>query len=204
MTTRELPMFPLGLVLVPGAVLPLHIFEPRYRALVHDVLAADADFGVVLIERGSESGGGETRANVGTIAHIADGHAFEDGRYALACFGTERISIAAWLPDDPYPRALIEPWPDPPAGPCIELLAAVETQLRALSGWRTRFGLETADIDLADDPTVASYQAITLADLGPFDAQQALACPDVPARLELLTRQIADAVTLLELQADGL
>lgn len=51
-------MFPLGLALLPGAVLPLHIFEPRYRRMVADLLSADDDmrFGVVLIERGRESG----------------------------------------------------------------------------------------------------------------------------------------------------
>ena len=49
----RLPMFPLGTVLVPSAGLPLHVFEPRYRAMVHDCLAGEREFGVVLIERGS-------------------------------------------------------------------------------------------------------------------------------------------------------
>ena len=59
--TRRLPMFPLGTVLFPYAVLPLHVFEPRYRALTEHCLAGDGCFGVVLIERGSEVGGGDTR-----------------------------------------------------------------------------------------------------------------------------------------------
>ena len=64
-------MFPLGKVLVPGEVLPLHVFEPRYRQLVVDLLAADdrpPEFGVVLIERGWEVGGGDARTDIGTVA----------------------------------------------------------------------------------------------------------------------------------------
>ena len=63
-------MFPLGTVLLPFAHLPLHIFEPRYRALVKDCLAGDGEFGVVLIERGHEVGGGDVRFGVGTVARI--------------------------------------------------------------------------------------------------------------------------------------
>ena len=62
LTMAVLPMFPLGTVLLPGAVLPLHVFEPRYRQLVQDCLAGEPEFGVVLIERGSEVGGGDQRA----------------------------------------------------------------------------------------------------------------------------------------------
>ena len=62
---EPLPMFPLGTVLLPGAPLPLQVFEPRYRGLTHDCLAGVPEFGVVLIERGSEVGGGDVRTNVG-------------------------------------------------------------------------------------------------------------------------------------------
>src|SRR5580698_965052 len=62
----QLGMFPLSTVLFPHAEIPLHIFEPRYRALAHDCLAADSRFGIVLIERGSEVGGGDHRMAVGT------------------------------------------------------------------------------------------------------------------------------------------
>ena len=73
-------MFPLGTVLFPGAVLPLHVFEPRYRALVRDCLAGDREFGVVLIERGSEVGGGDVRVEVGTVARIVQVAEPPDGR----------------------------------------------------------------------------------------------------------------------------
>src|SRR5438270_10838595 len=80
MAPRRLPMFPLGTVLLPFAHLPLHIFEPRYRALVKDCLAGDGEFGVVLIERGHEVGGGDVRFGVGTVAHIVQTAELPDGR----------------------------------------------------------------------------------------------------------------------------
>ena len=67
----SMPMFPLGTVLLPSVLLPLHIFEERYRTLIRDVLDADREFGVVLIERGSEVGGGDTRSSVGTLEPAA-------------------------------------------------------------------------------------------------------------------------------------
>src|SRR3546814_19261198 len=113
----SLPMFPLGSAVVPGAGLPLHVFEDRYRALMKDCMAGDREFGVVLIERGSEVGGGDVRADVGTVARIAEASELPDGRWALIAVGDRRIRVTSWLPDDPYPRAAVEPWPDPAPGP---------------------------------------------------------------------------------------
>jgi hypothetical protein len=82
---RRLPMFPLSTVLLPGEVIPLHIFEVRYRQLTEHCLAGDGNFGVVLIARGAEVGGGEQRSDIGPIAHIEDSMRFDDGRYAGQC-----------------------------------------------------------------------------------------------------------------------
>ncbi|HUF84321.1 MAG TPA: LON peptidase substrate-binding domain-containing protein [Acidimicrobiia bacterium] len=106
--TRALPMFPLGSVLFPHALLPLHVFETRYRALTEACLAGDGEFGVVLIERGSEVGGGDTRFTVGTVARILEAGRLPDGRYVLAAVGTRRLRVRRWLPEEPYPQADIE------------------------------------------------------------------------------------------------
>ena len=98
-------MFPLGTVLLPSGVLPLHVFEPRYRRLAEDCLEGVPEFGVVLIERGSEVGGGDQRTAVGTVARIVEAATFDDGRYALGTVGVRRIRVVRWLEDDPYPRA---------------------------------------------------------------------------------------------------
>ena len=103
----EVPMFPLGSVLFPGGLLPLHIFEIRYQQLLNHALESDRRFGVVLISRGSEVGGGETRTDVGTLAVIDDHQRFDDGRAAVVCHGTSRFEVVEWLEDDPYPRARV-------------------------------------------------------------------------------------------------
>jgi hypothetical protein len=92
-------------VLLPGMPLAVRIFEDRYVALLRDVLADETrEFGVVLIERGQEVGGGESRFGFGTIARIGDLYRAAHWMQVLAR-GTERFEVEQWLPDDPYPRA---------------------------------------------------------------------------------------------------
>ena len=83
MPGTRLPMFPLSAVLFPHAPMPLHVFEPRYRALMRDCLAGDARFGIVLIERGSEVGGGDERSALGTRGVITKAVELPDGRWVL-------------------------------------------------------------------------------------------------------------------------
>lgn len=199
-----MPMFPLGTPLLPGALLPLHVFEPRYRQLVHDLLAADDDppeFGVVMIERGHEVGGGDVRAVTGTVARIIDIQVTPDGRFALVAVGTERIRVLAWLPDDPYPLADVERWPDDDLD--VELPADVVVRLRE----RTRAVLELArevgepvvpDTEVSDDPRLALFHLAALAPLGPADRQRVLAAPGSGDRAGVLTEALDDAAAVLE------
>jgi uncharacterized protein len=103
----ELPMFPLGSVLFPFGVMPLRVFEDRYKALTEDVLAGNREFGVVLIERGSEVGGGDVRFPVATVATVLEAEPTDDGGWYLVTFGTRRIEVLVWTGDDPYPVALV-------------------------------------------------------------------------------------------------
>ena len=109
---ERLAMFPLGSVLFPELGLPLRIFEPRYREMIADCLAGHRQFGVVLIERGSEVGGGEQRLSVATTATIVDAERQNDGTIGVFSVGTGRVEVHHWLPDDPYPAALVTPYAD--------------------------------------------------------------------------------------------
>ena len=104
-------MFPLSSVLFPGAELPLHVFEPRYRELTDDCLAGDGEFGVVLIARGSEVGGGDQRFGVGTVAHIEAASPFDDGRWALLAEGGAGSPWRGGWPTTPirWPRSTNSP-----------------------------------------------------------------------------------------------
>ncbi|MGK0312450.1 MAG: Lon protease-like protein, partial [Ilumatobacter sp.] len=90
-----IPMFPLGMVLLPGGILPLHVFEPRYRQMVVDCLRQDGEpeFGQALITHGSEAGGGDERAMVGTIAQMIKVEALDEERYSMVTVGTRRIRV---------------------------------------------------------------------------------------------------------------
>lgn len=128
------PMFPLGSVLLPSMVLPLHVFEERYRAMVRDCLAGEREFGVTLIERGSEVGGGDIRAMAGTVAEIVQAEEFDDGRWGVVAVGARRVRVTGWLPDDPYPRAEVEDWPDEPTDDAEALQASFAARRRSCGG----------------------------------------------------------------------
>jgi Lon protease-like protein len=197
----EFPMFPLGTVLFPHGVLPLRVFEPRYRAMVTHCLENDARFGVVLIERGSEVGGGDTRFHVGTVAQIVQASRTPDGRFSLATVGTERIDVAEWLPDDPYPRAIVRTRVESePARDGAAVSDAVRGLLERVHALRAQLGEPAyrGDVMLSPDLVRASFEAAILAPLGPLDAQALLEVDDAVDRLEGLQQCLVHEVEMLE------
>lgn len=201
-----LPMFPLGTVLLPTALLPLHVFEPRYHSLVHRCLDGDRELGVVLIERGSEVGGGDVRSDAGTVARILEAQELPDGRWAILCVGDRRIRVARWLPDDPHPWAEVEDWPDPAAtaGHETEVATAI-ARLRRVLALAAEAGddISPATLELSDDPVLATYQAATVAPLGPHDRQRVLVAPTPEDRVVLLDELLRDAEEVLTLRLSG-
>jgi Lon protease-like protein len=202
----QLPMFPLGSVLFPRAILPLHVFEPRYRALVEHVLRHEPEFGVVLIERGAEVGGGDTRFAVGTVARIVEVGRTDDGRFVLATVGTRRIRVVEWLADDPFPLATVEALVDESEEADVHTLvdgalAALERVYSLLAALGE--GPEEIEFTLSDDPVTASYQAAALAPVGSLDAQRVLEIDGLGARLETVSQLLFDQAELLEARLGG-
>ena len=202
-----LPMFPLGNVLVPGGVLQLHVFEPRYQALVKDCVAADAhEFGVVLIDRGHEVGGGDQRRAVGTVARMVQVAELDDGRYAVIALGVRRLRVNAWRPDDPYPLADVDDAPDvdDTDQDSEEMLAAVTARARRAAALALELGDEGNEpgIELADDILTASYQLIDLAPIGAADAYDLLCAAGPLARLKALDEVLVgvEAINSFRLQ----
>lgn len=205
-STRHLAMFPLGTVLFPGMVLPLHVFEPRYRALVADVLAGDREFGVTLIARGHEVGGGDVRTDVGTVARVVDAEELDDGRWVVVAVGGSRLEVVEWLPDDPYPRAVVAELPEaPPDGGADGLRELVAGRLRRVHALRAELGEASVPIatELADDPVAASHQAAVLAAANPFDAQRLLAARSVAERFAMLDEVLDGTEALLRFRLGG-
>jgi Lon protease-like protein len=214
-----MPMFPLGSALLPGGVLPLVVFEPRYRQMVQDLLRDDVDppeFGVVLIERGHEVGGGDARTTVGTVARIVDISALPDGRYALVSVGTERLRVNAWLPDDPYPLADVDVWPDDDRG-VLDLDAAgarvadLHDRVRLLNAEVAALGPDLAgaegdltpppDTEISDDPHLGLYHLASLSPIGPADRQRMLETPTLIARMDVFAEALDDAAAVFRFRS---
>jgi Lon protease-like protein len=200
--TAAMPMFPLGSVLLPGGLLTLHVFEPRYRAMVqHCVADPDHEFGVVLIERGSEVGGGDQRLGVGTVAQMVQVAETDDGRYAVVAVGTRRIRVDRWIDDAPFPLADVADWDDDMvSGVAEDLIAEVARRVRASAALALELGDPVVDLgeEISADPVVASFQLAALAPIGPAD-QYRLLCAVGPAeRLEMLVAMIDDIEPLLQ------
>jgi Lon protease-like protein len=202
-------MFPLSTVLFPNAVMPLHVFEPRYRELTETCLNSDGRFGVVLIERGKEVGGGDSRFSVGTVARIVEAARTPDGRYLLATVGAERLRVRRWLDDDPDPRAEIDLLSEPKKVPAraTEQRATVERLLvRVLALW-AELGQPAPSVDavqLDADPIRASYEAAAMAPIGPLDAQRLIEIDDPCERFDRLETMLDDEVEVLQMRlAEG-
>ncbi|MEO6569953.1 MAG: LON peptidase substrate-binding domain-containing protein [Ilumatobacteraceae bacterium] len=199
-------MFPLGLALLPGGVLPLHVFEPRYRQMIQDILADDAhdpEFGVTMIERGVEVGGGEARTTVGTVARILDMEVTPDGRYVVVAVGTERLRVNTWLPDDPYPMADVDPWPDTDQGESTvgaDSIGALHERVNLLNEMVRELGEDAppADTEISDDARLAVYQLGSLSPIGPVDRYRMLEAPGLSARIAVFGEALDDAAAVLE------
>jgi Lon protease-like protein len=189
-------------VLSPGGVIPLYVFESRYRALMRRCIDNNEPFGVVMIERGSEVGGGEVRSKIGCLANVVEHEEMPDGRWAVIAVGAERIVVEQWLADDPYPRATVTRWPDVDEQPNDALILKTTRMLDRVHTLARSAGYEVPDnkLDLTLKPSALSHQACLLSPVGPHDRQQLLACAGPVERLEKLCDALDGIAEVLEAQ----
>src|SRR5579864_8965541 len=132
--TRMLPLFPLGSVLYPGLLLPMHIFEERYRTLVHDLLAEPEprSFGVIAIREGRETGvdGVSALYEIGCTATVRQVFEQEDGRFYLITVGTQRFRLGELDHSAPYLRGAVDLLPEDTGDRAAAVQAAQEVQAR--------------------------------------------------------------------------
>ena len=198
--TERIALFPLGQVLLPGAALPLHVFEPRYQAMIADLLAsAPPAFGVLSIHRGTETSEDVAFAAVGTMAEIVNRRPYPDGTSDLLTIGSRRFQVREILRSGrPYLRAEVEWLAETVGAATPELVAAARALferyvevVRTLSGERT-------DVALAAEPVPASYQLAGLMQLTREDRQNLLAAPTAAHRLHAELVLMRREITLLQ------
>lgn len=198
-----IPLFPLGTVLYPGLLLPLHIFEERYRRLVRDLAELPPEqqrFGVVAIRQGREVGadGVEALHEVGCAAQVRRIEAYEDGRFELATTGGPRFRLIDVDGSLPYLQGDVEWLPEAP-GEAAEVLAGPVG--RRFLAYRAALAGERADDaagQLPDDPRVLSYLVAAAMILDLPDHQALLAAGDDTERLTLALRLLRREGSLLK------
>lgn len=179
---RELPLFPLHVVLFPGRPLPLHVFEPRYRQMLADCLEGDGAFGVVAIRAGRETGEAEI-FRVGTMAKIVRVEHLDDGRANLITVGTDRFQIVEQLPTESYRRAIVEPLDD------VDLMYTLNGNSaklrRLLVPYLQQMGAdEGIEERLSDDPPTLAWLAAAAVQADVFEQQRLLELESTAARVE--------------------
>jgi uncharacterized protein len=199
---EKVPLFPLGAVLYPGMLLPLHIFEERYRQLVRDLLEGPEPrrFGVIAIRKGRETGidGVHSLYEIGCTATVRRVDELEDGRYDLVTVGTQRFRLLALDQTLPYLQGEIEPLAEDVVDQAASApsVRAVQVAFRAYLDALTERGGATVRIEeLPSEPVLLSFvvAATTVIDLP--ERQALLDEPDTIRRLgterALLARETA-------------
>jgi Lon protease-like protein len=191
-------MFPLGSVLFPHMPLALRLFEPRYLQMLAGLLEQPRpEFGVVLIERGHEVGGGDHRFGLGTLARLIEVEAREE-YMAVVAVGTARVRVDSWLPDDPYPRAEVSVvdelvWEQQHAEELDEVESMVREAIAMLGG--------RPDVELTDDTVGRCWQLAALAPVGALDSWRLLASRTLGELLENTKAVTSDAVETFRLDS---
>jgi Lon protease-like protein len=201
----EVPLFPLNVVLFPGMALPLHIFEPRYRAMIGDCLADRAPFGVVLALQESEPQH-ETPARAGTLARIADYERLPDDRYNLLALGTSRFEVVEPRHGRPYLTGLVRPlrdadedahdFPQLVANARAALVSYLRVVLAVVGG-------EQREIEIPGDAEELSFLIGMCLTCDDCEKQKLLELTSLTRRLRLGTRMLRHEADVLSKQMDS-
>ena len=202
----RLPLFPLNSVLFPGAALPLHIFEERYKLMIGRCLQSGSPFGVLLIRSGSEVGEATEPFEVGTTARIVRVQPLDEGRMNLVCLGERRFRLLRKLRETPYLVGEVEPLDSTDiegedVGELAETVAALFAEyyriyLAVSNQWARQIGMPGGAAELAD--FVASRLAVSL-----WTKQRLLEQLSVRQRLDMELETLSDAIREMTPKVDA-
>ena len=181
-----LPLFPLNTVLFPGQLLPLHIFEPRYRQMIGECLQHSVPFGVVLLREGEEAGD-ETAVpcDVGTTANIIQAERLPDGRMTIVCVGNARFRISQTYHDRPYLRGDVDLWPWAPLDNTQPSPADVVRQrLQRYLNLLSQISDSPINVDIPDDAATLANLSAAILQIDPGEKQQLLATASIGELLD--------------------
>lgn len=205
MTTRPLPLFPLGMVLYPGVAMPLHLFEPRYRQLLTDVQAGDRRFGIICAMKGVDE-----RAlpvgRMGCIVEVTEAETLEDGRSNILVIGRERFALESFADDPaPYHVAHVSVVEDEPVGSPVAMAVASDEVIanfrKVVRAVLTLNDDDSAPPDLPEDGSQIAYSVAAMIDVDLAERQAILEERSAIARLQRIDTVLRTALPDLELKA---
>lgn len=197
----RIPLFPLNTVLFPSQLLPLHIFEHRYRQMVADCLGAQQSFGVVLIRTGQEVGSIATPYSIGTTAKIVQSETLPDGRLNILCVGEARFNILETHTDQPYLSGTIDLWPWQPvqAQTVQSRMERIRTRLNRYLQLLSKLISSPLQIDLPDDPANLANLAAAMLQIEAPEKQKLLSTISIDELLNRVDVLLAREVRGLQL-----
>lgn len=192
MATLEVPLFPLGVVMFPGAPQLLHIFEPRYRQMLADCLETEQPFGISYVQAREGEDPAPEVGEVGCLATVRESRLLADGRSNILAVGGDRYVLSAWVPTDlPYRVARVETFDDDDltAPQLDELATEVRAQFsRFITGMQSLTDRPHEPVPLETTPQAVSFQVAAVMDLEPELKQELLGLRSTHARLARLLR----------------
>ncbi len=205
MTTRPLPLFPLGMVLYPGVAMPLHLFEPRYRQLLIDVQEGDRRFGIICAMPGVDERA-LPAGRMGCVAEITEAETLEDGRSNILVIGRERFALESFVDvPAPYHVANVSVVEDEPVGSPVAMAVASDEVIanfrKVVRAVLTLNDDDSAPPDLPEDGSQIAYSVAAMIDVDLAERQAILQERSAIARLQRIDTLLRTALPDLELKA---
>ena len=182
-----IPLFPLNAVLFPHMPMALHIFEDRYRAMMHDCLDQGMTFGVIAIREGREVGPSAEPYHVGTLAQLRAADPLPDGRYNIVVVGASRFHVETLSRELPYLTGNVSYLLDAPASAggsslAVRLTERFRDYVKILSALQR--DAERTDVELPDDPELLSYLVAAALQVSVAERQRLLEIDSTDERME--------------------
>jgi Lon protease-like protein len=208
MADRIIPIFPLPLVQFPGALTPLHIFEPRYRKLLDDIMKTDKTLGITCSSAEQDQALEPLPGSIGCMVEIVAMEGLPDGRSNIVCLGKSRYRTLEYLEGEPYLQAKVEPFEEDAAeeAELLEKLAESVGALfqRAVRAVQTMKELTTGQLEapeLPNDPPGLSFIVASTLEIKLEEKQELLEMTDTGERLRRLAAVLTDLAPEYERRA---
>jgi len=199
----EIALFPLpSLVLFPGIIVPLHIFEDRYKLMVNDCIDRDEAFGLVLVRTGAEEETEDTIHRVGVTARVSEVERLDNGRMNILCEGEARFRILRFTQQTPFWRGSVQFFEEAPIHQALESFYDRVSELYRHAGEMSSklSGSPQTELVLPESPTDLSYMVAYVLDIDAEEKQKMLEMTSTAERLQVLIVHLNETIRKLEQQ----